>query len=215
MTAAPADFPVVHAVTDDEIVAAPDFVARALSVMRALGPRGAVHLRAPRLAARRLCEIADTLAGAQAGTGAWVIVNDRVDIAMTAGARGAQLTSRSLSVPDARLAAPDLPLGASVHGIAEAAASERDGARWLVAGHVFTTPSHPGDAGRGEAFVRALAAASTVPVVAIGGLRPEHAPAIRSLGVMGIAAIRGIWASEDASGSAIAYLLSYDGGGTA
>ena len=88
--------PVVHAVTSDEIVSRDDFIDVACAVMAALGPRGALHLRAGRISAARLQTLAGGLEAAQAITGAWLIVNDRVDLALGARARGAQLTSRSL-----------------------------------------------------------------------------------------------------------------------
>jgi len=165
--AAPA-VPLVHVVTSDEIVARPDFIDVACAVMRVLGARGAVHLRAPRAHSARLHELGEALAVAQRLTSAWLVVNDRVDVALTVGARGAQLTSRSLHVDDARRTAPALAVGASVHSVAEGQAATRAGASWLVASQVFATSSiggHPD----GMAFIEALAAASPIPVIAIGG----------------------------------------------
>src|SRR5436853_4217265 len=110
--------PVVHAVTNDEVVAREDFIDVACSVMRALGNRGALHLRANRLTGARFQALAEGLAAAQGLTGGWLVVNDRVDVALVAGAKGAQLTSKSLTTGDARRIAPHLALGASVHDIA-------------------------------------------------------------------------------------------------
>ena len=139
--------PVVHAVTSDEIVARPDFLDVACGVMGVLGQRGALHLRAPRLGAAALMEIAEALAAAQRITDAWLVVNDRVDVALAVRARGAQLTSRSLLTADARHAAPGLALGASVHSVAEAAESARAGADWLVVSHPFAPASTDGGSG--------------------------------------------------------------------
>lgn len=93
-----ADFPVIHAVTDSVTVMREDFLPRALSVMRALGSRGALHLRSSRASGRRLHEIATTLAAYQKETQCWLIVNDRVDVAVAVGARGV----RSRNPPSAR-----------------------------------------------------------------------------------------------------------------
>ena len=103
MTEAPASnlLPVIHAVTSDEIVLREDFIDVACAVMAALGARGALHLRAGRITAARLQTLAAGLEAAQAVTGAWLVVNDRIDLALGARARGAQLTSRSLTVADA------------------------------------------------------------------------------------------------------------------
>jgi thiamine-phosphate diphosphorylase len=202
--------PVVHAVTSDEIVARADFLDVACAVMSALGARGALHLRAGRATAARLQALAAGLEAAQAVTGAWLVVNDRLDLALACRARGAQLTSRSLRVSDARRAAPALAVGASVHSLAEARAAAEEGASWLVAGHVFATATHPGDEGRGLPFVRAIAAAVDVPIVAIGGVKPEHCAVLRQAGAYGLAVIRGIWDAANAERAASDYLSAYD-----
>ena len=209
------DIPVLHAVTTGDVVAEPDFVARASAVMRAAGARGAVHLRAPELRAARLFAVAVALAEVQAECGAWLVVNDRVDVARAAGARGAQLTARSMTLADARRAAAGaLRLGASVHSADEARRAGRAGADWVVAGHVFETRSHPGAPGRGLDFVRELVGAAGVPVVAIGGVTPADVPALRAAGVHGVAAIRGVWGAADVERAVTAYLSSYERDGS-
>jgi thiazole tautomerase (transcriptional regulator TenI) len=207
---APSTLPVIHAVTSDEIVTRTDFIDVACAVMAALGGRGALHLRAGRITAARLQTLAGGLEAAQAVTGAWLVVNDRIDLALAARARGAQLTSRSLRVADARRAAPDLALGASVHSLDEARAAEREGATWLVAGHVFATSTHPGEEGRGLSFLRAVSQSVSIPVVAIGGVRPEHCRVLRESGAYGLAVIRGIWDAPNAERAASDYLSAYD-----
>jgi thiazole tautomerase (transcriptional regulator TenI) len=203
-------------VTSDEIVARPDFIDVACGVMRALGSRGALHLRAGRVSGARLQSLAEALAAAQKITGAWLVVNDRVDVAMAVAARGAQLTSRSLDVADARRTAPALALGASVHGVVEGRAAARDGADWLVAGHVLDARSRPDvPMDRGIAFVEALTAESTVPVIAIGGVLPKHCRLLRLAGVWGVAVIRGIWDAPNAERAASDYLSCYDDAGAA
>jgi thiamine-phosphate diphosphorylase len=201
--------PVVHAITTDEVIARPDFIDVACAVMRVLGARGALHLRASRLTGMRLQSLAEGLGAVQALTGAWLIVNDRVDVALTSGARGVQLTSRSLTTSDARRIAPLLALGASVHDLDEGRAAVTAGADWLVAGQLFATVTQPGMP-RGLAWVRALVEASSVPVIAIGGVRLEHAETLRTLDVHGVAVIRGIWDAANAEQAASDYLSAYD-----
>lgn len=202
--------PVVHAVTNDEILARPDFLDRAGGVMQALGARGAIHVRARAWPGRRLYDLATRLAELQRDTDAWLVINDRLDVALATGARAIQLTSRSMEVADARAIARGLGLGASVHSLDEARRAEAEGADWVVAGHVFETRSHAGAPGRGVAFVRELAEAVRVPVIAIGGIFPKHLPALLHTGAHGVAAIRGIWDAQDAERAAIDYFSSYD-----
>jgi thiazole tautomerase (transcriptional regulator TenI) len=204
--------PFVHAVTTDEVVARSDFLDVACAVMGALGPRGALHLRAGRATGGQLEILGTTLAAAQQVTGAWLVVNDRVDVALAIRARGAQLTSQSLTAADARLAAPSLAIGASVHSVPEGMDAAAGGADWLVAGRVFDAPSEAED-GRGMAFVEALIAAVSLPVIAIGGVRPSHCRALRLAGVHGVAVIRGIWDASNAERAASDYLSCYDDAG--
>ena len=206
--------PIVHAVTSDEIVARPDFLDVACGVMGVLGARGALHLRAPRLEAAALLRVGEALAAAQSITGAWLVVNDRVDVALALGARGAQLTSRSLVTADARHAAPTLALGASVHGVADAIEAARAGADWLVVSHPFA-PSPEGGGTGGEMLVERLVSAVQVPLVAIGGVRPQHCRALRMAGVHGVAVIRGIWDAPNAERAASEYLSCHDDAGAA
>ena len=202
--------PVVHAVTTDEIVGRPDFIDTACAVMRALGQRGALHLRASRLTGARLQSLAEGLAAAQALTGAWLIVNDRLDVALISGARGVQLTSHSLATSDARTVAPALAIGASVHDPEEGRLAITAGADWLVAAQASSTGRGKGDAYHIEGWVRTLARSSSVPVIAIGGVQVDHARALREMGVHGIAVIRGIWDAANAEQAASDYLSAYD-----
>ena len=209
------DIPRIHAVTDDLILAHPEFTSRARGVMRALGPRGAVHLRARYLTAAQIYAIALALGDAQESTLCWLVVNERLDIALAAKTRAAQLTSRSLEIADARLVAGEMPLGASIHSASEAEAAERDGADWVVAGHVFSTGSHEGMPGRGVSLVSDVVRHTTLPCIAIGGVRPEFVGTLRAAGAYGVAAISGIWGAPSAEAAATDYLSHYDGSGAA
>jgi thiazole tautomerase (transcriptional regulator TenI) len=153
--------------------------------------------------------VARALAELQADAGAWLVVTDRVDVALATGARGVQLTTRSIGVADALVIAPALAIGASVHSLAEARAAVEARATWLVAGQLK-------DERRGLVGPRALremVAESRVPVVVIGGVTPGHVRGLRGLGVHGVAAIRGIWEAESAEAAAHGFLAAYDEAG--
>jgi thiamine-phosphate diphosphorylase len=200
--------PLVHAVTSDEIVLRADFLERARHVMHAGGPAVAVHVRAPRLEGRDLYEIACKVASLQDETGAWAVVNDRTDIAAASGARAVQLTSRSISAADAARLAPGLWIGASVHSPEDARAAADGGAHWLVVGQAVQDVA-PGESDRGSALIRRLAADHTLPIIAIGGVRPEHVAALRAAGAYGVAVIRGVWNANDAGAAVIDYLSAH------
>lgn len=188
---APSELPVIHAVTDAAVVCKPDFVAIAGRAMTELKSRLAIHLRAPIIPGRMFYDIASQLADLQRDFGSWLIVNDRVDVAAAVGARGVQLTSRSLSVTDAKKIAGDIQVGASVHSLKDAIAAYESGASWCVAGNVFPTNSHPGTPGKRVEFISILSSAVPIPIIAIGGVKPEHVPELLDAGAYGIATIRG------------------------
>jgi thiazole tautomerase (transcriptional regulator TenI) len=109
-------------------------------------------------------------------------------------------------VPNVQSIAPALRIGASVHSAEEARDAELAGADWCVAGHVFETPSHPGQPRQETTFINEVVAAVSFPVIAIGGIRPEHVRSIVHRGAHGVAAIRGIWNDENSELAASRYL---------
>lgn len=201
--------PVVHAITNDDVLLKADFRERAAEVMDALGSRGAVHVRARWLTDRRMLDLAAALVEAARASGCMIAVNDRADIALAAGARAVQLTSRSAGVRDVRGMAPSLRVGSSVHSPAEARDAGLLGADWCVAGHVFATASHEGEPGRGLGFVRACADATEIPVIAIGGVTAARISDLVEAGAEGVASISGIWSARNPGEAAARYLSEY------
>jgi thiamine-phosphate diphosphorylase len=191
------EFPILHAVTDGAAVCRADFVAVAGRAMTEIKSRLAIHLRAPMIPGKMFYDLAEELAQLQRDFGSWLIVNDRVDVAAAVGAKGVQLTSRSLSVKDAKKVAGDIPVGASVHSLEDAIAAYDAGASWCVAGNVFPTETHPGTPGKRIQFISLLASAVPIPIIAIGGVKPEHVSDLLDAGAYGIATIRGSgWNAE-------------------
>jgi thiazole tautomerase (transcriptional regulator TenI) len=201
--------PVVHAITNDDKLLAPDFARHADGVIAALGERGAIHVRARWITDRRLLAITEALLEAARSAGCTVVVNDRVDIALAAGAAAVQLTSRSAGIRDVRALAPALRVGASVHSEPEARDSGLFGADWCVAGHVFSSGSHEGEPGRGAGFLSACARATDIPVIAIGGVTPGRVREVFEAGARGVASISGIWDDKNPGEAAARYLSEY------
>ena len=136
-----------------------------------------VQLRAPSLTARALEREAARL---KAGSPVPVIVSSRCDVALAAGLDGVNLPESDIPVNEARKL---LPAGAwisrSVHSLD--AALESDGADCLVFGPVWETSSHPGRAAVGLDALREMAAASPIPVIAIGGVTRERVAQVMDL----------------------------------
>jgi thiamine-phosphate pyrophosphorylase len=118
-----------------------------------------------------------------------LVVNDRLDVAVAAGAAGVHLRERSFAVSDARsLAPPGLLVGRSVHE-GSAPESYRD-ASYVIAGTVLPSPSKPGGPLLGlDGLRRVVQAAGATPVLPIGGLTLGAVPELLAAGVSGFAAI--------------------------
>jgi len=138
----------------------------------------------------------------------FLIVNDRVDVALAVGADGVQRTHASLSVEDLKVVADKrLKVGASVHSADEARAAAAQGADWIVFGPVYDTPSKRAyGAPQGLAALERTARALTIPVIAIGGITPARVPEVLAAGAHGVAAISAILAADDPAALTRAFL---------
>ena len=189
--------PALHAVTDDAVLARPDFLGLAGAVLAAGGRDVALHLRGPASGGRFLYELAEPLARAADRHGALFVVNDRVDVALAVGAGGVQLGRGSVLPADARRVLGGGPLVAvSVGSTAEIRDAAQRGADFVLAGSVFPTATHPGRGGMGSGGLREMAALG-IPTVAIGGITPERVAEVRAAGARGVAAIRAVWDADD------------------
>ena len=198
--------PPLHVVTDDAVVARPDFLERALLVLEWGGPHLAFHLRAPRTSGRRLFDLARALLPRAIDENALLLVNDRVDVALAVGADGVQLGGRGIGIADARrIVGPKPWIGASVHSGGEARSAASGGADFVMAGAVYATESHPGQPGAGLGVIEDAAAAG-LPVIAIGGITPERVGEVMAAGAAGVAVIRGVWEEGDVGEAVRRYL---------
>jgi thiamine-phosphate diphosphorylase len=201
--------PPLHVVTDDAVVARADFAERAGEVLAAGGAGVALHLRAPRASGRRMHEMAARLMEIARATGSLLVVNDRVDVALAAGAGGVQLGRRAITIADARrLVRGRVWIGASVHSVAEGREAADGGADWLLAGPVYATASHPDQRGAGLGLIEAIAALCP-PVIAIGGVTTEQVDDVAQAGAAGVAAIRGIWGHPSPASAARALIEAW------
>jgi thiamine-phosphate pyrophosphorylase len=155
-----------------------------------------VQLREKDLSAADLYTLAVRLRQ-MVGTQALLFVNDRLDVALAAGAHGVQLGGSSLPVEAARQLAPDLLIGRSVHDVARAADAVRGGADLLLVGTMFASRSHPGQAPSGPSLVRKIGGLASVPLVGIGGITAANALQVIGAGASGVAAISSIASALD------------------
>lgn len=97
-------------------------------------------------------------------------------------------------------------LGASCHSLTEAKEAEALGCTYLVFGHVFETDCKKGLPGRGLAALADICASVRLPVLAIGGITPENAPAVRAAGARGLCIMSSAMTSPDPAALIKAFL---------
>lgn len=151
-----------------------------------------VQVRERQLDDRELLAFVRQVIGAVRAAGTLVLVNERTDVALAAGADGVHLKSNAPAVADIRRIVPDwFVVGRSVHSEVEAARIESDGGcDYLLFGTVFPSVSKSADHPiAGVDALKAVCSRVQLPVIAIGGLSVERAPRILGAGAAGVAAI--------------------------
>ena len=120
-----------------------------------------------------------------------VLVNDRPDIALVAGADGVHLKDDGSTASEIKSIGPaNWVVGCSVHSSLGASKVSLDGAAdYILVGNVFATNSKLGRPGLGVEKLRNIVTASEVPVVAVGGLSFSNIAGVAGTGIHGIAGI--------------------------
>lgn len=214
--------PILCYVTDRSAFAGDD-AARVQAVLRCARDAAAaavdwIQIREKKLGTRALLALAEQ-AEETAGGSTRILVNDRLDVALAAGAGGVHLGGSSIPVRavvewlaqgsnregghgfsraeenpawnGALAPEEDFLVGASCHSLAEAQAAAGDGANYIFFGPVFATPSKAayGQA-QGVEKLAEVCRGVRIPVLAIGGITLENAVDCLRAGAAGIAAIR-------------------------
>ena len=158
------------------------------------GGATALMVRERGLSTRELADFSEQVRERTRRRGAWLIVNDRVDIALAVEADAVHLGWQSLDIERVRaLAGERLRIGYSTHSIEEALACQERGADYVTFSPVFFTPSKAGLVEvQGLDGVRRLCGAGglRIPCVGLGGITPDTAAQVRAQGAAGVAVIR-------------------------
>ena len=155
-----------------------------------------IQIREKDLDGRALAELVRFAVAEARATGARVLVNDRLDIAIAAGAGGVHLGENSLPLETVMewrrsAASKDFLVGVSSHSLASARAAALGGADYVIFGPIFATPAKAAFGGpQGVDRLREVCSTVEIPVLAIGGVNAGNARECIAAGAAGIAAIR-------------------------
>lgn len=193
----PADRPVVAALTagDRYLISAENvdrasFLARLESALIAGARR--VQLRARGLPPAELKVLAIDAAIHCRARGAELLINGEAGLAAELGI-GLHLRAAQLMALDSRPLPAGQTVAASCHDVAELARAEQLGLDFVVLGPVRATPSHPQVPPLGwDAFAR-LRETVSLPIYALGGMKPGDVALSRRHGAQGVAGIGGMW----------------------
>jgi thiamine-phosphate pyrophosphorylase len=168
------------------------------------GGATSVQLRDKEASAREMVQTARALLPHLRAAGVPLFVNDRVDVALIAGADGAHVGDDDVPLTAARrIVPPGFLLGRSVDDVSDALRAEAEGADYLGVGPVFATATKT-DAGPvvGIDGVRSVVDAVTIPVVGIGGIDADGAGEVVRAGADGVAVVSAVFGADDVRGAA-------------
>ncbi len=188
----------LYAIVDPEAAGGRGVEELARAILR--GGCAALQLRDKRreLDDRVRAELAVRIGDLAREAGVPFFVDDRVDVALVSGAAGVHLGQRDLRIGDARRVAPRLIVGVSTHDEAQLREAIDAGADYVGLGPVFGTRSKARpDPVVGLAALADAARASSVPVVAIGGIDLERAESVRASGAAMGAVIAALARADD------------------
>jgi len=140
------------------------------------------------------------------------IVNDRVDVAILAGADGVHLGQDDLPISKARTVLGDrrMIVGISTHTTQQAIAAEQDGADYIGFGPMYAGGAKQTRIAQGLDKLRAVRAAVRIPIVAIGGITESTARDVLEAGANAVAIITDVVRAPDVKSKVRAILSLID-----
>lgn len=183
------ELPPLYAISNAVELGVEEFMCRLESALRN-GLR-LIQLREKDLDRESMRELALRVVAMSHAYDARVLINSDVELAQEVGADGVQLSSMQLAALTSR---PDLSLcAASCHSAEELRLAEKLGCDFALLSPVLPTKSHPGAAHLGWNRFAAIAAGSSIPMYALGGLTHEDMTAAWQEGAHGVALLRQAW----------------------
>lgn len=178
---------------------ADDFAERRGAYLRAIvaGGAGVIQLREKGLSDLDILKRAEKLKKALKNSDALFFMNDRVDLALAAGADGVHLGDSDLPVSAAQQIADGLLIGTSSHSLAQALQAAADGPDYISLGPIFRSPTKPDIRPVGLKTLEKVCCNLHIPVVAIGGINGGNVNQVFEAGASGAAMISSARDSKD------------------
>ena len=183
----------LHVITDEVLQSRYTHVELAKLALE--GGADAIQFREKRpRTTRELMDSASAIASACGGQEALLVVDDRVDVTAAIGAPAVHLGRDDLPVDMARgLLGPDVLIGGTANGLEEALRVADTPVDYLGVGPVFGTSSKANPAPTmGLELLGRIVDSCDKPVIAIGGITPEHVADVLTTGAYGIAVLSGV-----------------------
>ncbi|HIR35755.1 MAG TPA: thiamine phosphate synthase [Candidatus Faecimorpha stercoravium] len=157
-----------------------------------------LQLREKNLTDREMLQEAQELLPLCHRHGVPLIINDRVQVALDAGADGVHLGQEDMSPREARaILGPDAIIGVSARTVGSAQRAEQEGADYLGVGAVFSTSTKKDAQNISPETLRQICQAVHIPVVAIGGIGPDNILELLGCGIQGVAVVSSIFAQKN------------------
>lgn len=201
----------LYLVTDRELMSAENLET---AVMEAIeGGVTMVQLREKSASSREFYEQAVCIKKITDGNGIPLIINDRVDIALSINTAGVHIGQNDIPAAVARkMIGKDMLLGVSASSIQEALQAQKDGADYLGVGAMFRTGTKADAQAVSMEELRHIRQAVSLPIVAIGGINKENAASFQGVGIDGLAVVSAILSQPDIKAAAEALKLLFQNG---
>lgn len=157
-----------------------------------------VQLREKNCSSREFYELALRVKEVTSGSGVPLIIDDRVDIAVAAGADGVHVGQSDLPAAEVRkIIGEDKIVGVSASTVGAALKAQQDGADYIGVGAMYATATKTDTRIVSREELAAIREAVTIPIVIIGGINKDTVLNFKGMGVDGIAVVSAIVAQSD------------------
>ena len=171
-----------------------------LEVLRAVIQGGSriIQLREKEYSKKDLFNLALKFREITTQAGILLIINDHLDIALAVDADGVHLGQEDLPVQVARMLAPDLLIGASIHSVEQALEAEKNGADYINIGPIFSTKTKEGvESSLGPEAIAEISREIVVPFTVMGGISEANIDQVLAQGARRVAMVSAITKAED------------------